>query len=102
MLTAPQHINRRLGLQAFNDRGKEMVMTQSPTIQRISQRLILALAAITEHKLYLRDISQAYVQSATPLTKEFYIRSPTELGLGTDHVLKMIKPLYGVFEADAY
>ena len=92
----------RLVVQAFNDQGKGTVMTQSPTIQRMSQRLILTLAAITGHGLHLRDISQAYVQSATPLAREFYIRPPVELGLGPDHVLKVIKPLYGVPEAGAH
>ena len=52
--------------------------------------------------LYLRDISQAYVQSATNLNREFYIRPPweleTELGINKDFVLKVLKPLYNVPE----
>ena len=32
----------RLVIQAYNDEGKAMILTQSPTIQRISQRLLLA------------------------------------------------------------
>jgi len=55
------------------------------------------------HKLYLRDISQAYVQSTTNLNREFYVRPPRELqdklGIGRDSVLKVLKPLYGVPEA---
>lgn len=93
----------RLVVQAYNDQEKEAVLTQSPTIQRVSQRLILCLAALGLHKLYLRDISQAYVQSTTNLNREFYIRPPrelqTELGLGEDSVLKVLRPLYGVPEA---
>src|SRR5271168_5520653 len=54
-------------------------------------------------RLYLRDISQAYVQSATNLNREFYVRPPreleNELGIGKDSVLKVLKPLYGVPEA---
>jgi hypothetical protein len=34
----------RLVIQAYNDHGKEVILTQSPTIQRASQRLIIALA----------------------------------------------------------
>jgi hypothetical protein len=79
-------------------------LTQSPTIQRVSQRLILCLAAIyPDKRLYLRDISQAYVQSTTNLNRQFYIRPPTELkaqlGLGNNSILKVLKPLYGVPEA---
>jgi hypothetical protein len=93
----------RLVVQAYNDQEKELVLTQSPTIQRVSQRLILCIAAMGPHSLYLRDISQAYVQSTTNLNREFYIRPPrelqNELGLGEDSVLKVLKPLYGVPEA---
>jgi hypothetical protein len=49
--------------------------------------------------LYLRDISQAYVQSATNLNREFYVRPPRELQIGDDSVLKVVKPLYGIPEA---
>jgi hypothetical protein len=93
----------RLVVQAYNDQEKELVLTQSPTIQRVSQRLILCIAAIGLHSLYLRDISQAYVQSTTNLNREFYVRPPrelqSELGIGKDTVLKVLKPLYGVPEA---
>lgn len=34
----------RLVIQAYMDEGKEVILTQSPTIQRASQRVIVALA----------------------------------------------------------
>jgi hypothetical protein len=53
--------------------------------------------------LYLRDISQAYVQSTTLLNRDFYVNPPRELvkhlNLRDDSVLKVVKPLYGVPEA---
>ena len=72
----------RLVVQAYNNLEKDLILTQSPTIQRVSQRLILCITAITQNNsihLYLRDISQAYVQSATRLNRDFYIRAPLEL-----------------------
>jgi len=54
----------RLVVQAYNDQEKELVLTQSLTIQRVSQRLILCIATMKLNDntgLYLRDISQAYV-----------------------------------------
>lgn len=93
----------RLVVQAYNDEEKELVLTQSPTIQRVSQRLILCIAAMGGHELYLRDISQAYVQSTTNLNRQFYVRPPKELqnqlGLNERSILKVLKPLYGVPEA---
>lgn len=95
----------RLVVQAYNDEGKHVVLTQSPTIQRISQRIILSLAAMTNETtgLYLRDISQAYVQSTTTLNREFYIVPPRELAkqlnLDDNSVVKVLRPLYGVPES---
>ena len=92
----------RLVVQAYNDAEKELVLTQSPTIQRVSQRLILALTATligSGKNLYLRDISQAYVQSDTELCRDLYIKPPTELNIAHNMVLKVIKPLYGIPEA---
>ena len=102
--TAKAFEKSRLVVQAYADDEKQMVLTQSPTIQRVSQRLLLCLAAIElDSKLYLRDISQAYVQSTTTLNRNFYIRPPMELAdrlnLQNGFVLRVIKPLYGVPEA---
>jgi hypothetical protein len=57
----------RLVIQAYNDHEKALVLTQALTIQRISQRIILALAASNDHHLYLRDITQAYMQLSISL-----------------------------------
>jgi hypothetical protein len=92
----------RLVVKAFNDHGKELVLTQSPTIQRMSQRIILALTPMLQAKglsLYLRDISQAYVQSTTEINRNFFVRAPKELGLQEGSLLKIVKPLYGIPEA---
>lgn len=65
----------RLIVQVCNDKDKNLVLTQSTIIQRVSQRLVVCLAAILQDndngnvKLYLRDI-----------------------------MLKVMKPLYGVPE----
>jgi hypothetical protein len=50
-------------MQAFNDQDKTFVLTQSSIIQRVSQRLIICLAVTLSMKLYLRNITQIYVQS---------------------------------------
>jgi hypothetical protein len=94
----------RLVIQAYNDHDKTLVLTQSPTIQRMSQRIILALTACTmsDCHLYLRNITQAYVQSKTPLNRQFFIRPPSELNLSKDSILRVVKPLYGVPEAGAH
>jgi hypothetical protein len=53
----------RLVIQAYQDNRKAFILTQSPTIQRASQRLIATLTPSflrLGYHLYLRDIVQAY------------------------------------------
>jgi Reverse transcriptase (RNA-dependent DNA polymerase) len=92
----------RLVIQAYADDEKHQVLTESPTIQRASFRLLLALAAsLRPHgmNLYVRDITQAYVQSETKLVREFYAKPPSDLRLPEESILKVVKPLYGIPEA---
>jgi hypothetical protein len=91
----------RLVVQAYNDADKTFVLTESPTIQRCSQRLILCIAPCKkDSKLYLRDITQAYTQSTTLLNRDFYVRPPPELATAfRSSILKVIRPLYGIPEA---
>ena len=50
----------RLVVQAYNDNEKSLVLTQSPTIQHVSQRIILTITPMiltNEISLNIRDIS---------------------------------------------
>ena len=42
--TTKPYEKSRLVIQGYQDRGKEAILTQSPTIQRCSQRMIMSLA----------------------------------------------------------
>ena len=102
--TAEAFEKSRLVVQAYNDSEKELVLTQSPTIQRSSERCLLCVATATignGRRIYLRDVTQAYVQSATSLNREFFVRPPPELAkrLPNGSILKVVKPLYGIPEA---
>lgn len=90
----------RLVIQGYNDVGKEAILTQTPTIQRVSQRIITALApslAKMGTTMELRDVTQAYTQSKSPLARTILARLPKELAAkhppGT--IVRLVKPLYG-------
>ena len=94
----------RLVVQGYGDSGKDKILTQAPTIQRASQRILLSLASsfyAQDMKLYLRDISQAYTQSQTRLTRDIYLKPPAELGLQSKF-LWLIQPLYGLAESGTH
>ncbi|CDF37987.1 unnamed protein product [Chondrus crispus] len=90
----------RLVAQNYKDKGASSIATKSPTISRMGQRVAMATAAIfREHQSYIRDISQAYLQSESPLERQIFLRPPKEMNLGADVVLCVLKPLYGVPES---
>lgn len=93
----------RLVVQAYNDNDNKKILTQSPTIQRSSQQLILCLSQILQDvNIYLRDISQAYTQSTSSLARSFFIKAPDELNLPDGFYLKVLMPLYGIPEAGTH
>ncbi|KAI1000950.1 hypothetical protein K3495_g7246 [Podosphaera aphanis] len=101
----------RLVVCGFNDADKLFVLTQAPTIQRSSQRILFAIAPSILHimdeygnkKYHLmgRDITQAYVQAQTKLSRIVFIRIPRELkGKYPEGTMFLVmKPLYGLAES---
>ena len=97
--TSDEYLKSRLVVQGFNDKGHGL-LTHAPTVQRSSQRLILALATMfPDWKLILRDIVQAYTQSLTKLHRRIYVKPVPEFGLSDEMVLQVVMPLYGVPES---
>ena len=92
----------RLVIQAYNDQDKRGILTQAPTVQRVSTRILIALAQIFGLRLCTRDISQAYTQSETPVARDIYAHAPPELGLAPHQILKVVRPLYGLPEAGTH
>jgi hypothetical protein len=98
----------RLVLAGHSDKEKEEILTQAPTIQRMSQRLILAIAPslIATYGMHceLRDITQAYVQSKDKLNRTIYARPPSEIRdtLPPGTIFRIVRPLYGAAESGLY
>ena len=105
--TSTPYEKSRLVIQAYNDAGKGQILTQSPTIQRVSQRLIVALAPSLVRRgisLFSRDITQAYVQSTTLLNRQVLARVPKEIerDYAPNTIMIVRKPLYGIPEAGTH
>ncbi len=95
----------RFVVQTFNDQNKNLMLIQSSIIQRVNQRLIVCLIVVFSNmNLYLRNITQTYVQSITSLNRDFFVRSSVKLikhlDIVSNSILKMIKSLYDVLEID--
>ncbi|KAI0996915.1 hypothetical protein K3495_g11268 [Podosphaera aphanis] len=104
--TATPYEKSRLVIQAYHDDEKVEILTQAPTIQRASQRLIMALAPSLSDscRIYIRDISQAYIQSTTKLNRLILAKPPKEIAMSINQntLMRLIKPLYGIPEAGTH
>jgi hypothetical protein len=92
----------RLVIQIYNDHEKILMLTQAFIIQRMSQRIILVITASINHHFYLRNITQTYTQSKNLFNRMFFIRSSLDLDLFDDAILRIIKSLYDVSEAETH
>lgn len=88
----------RLVVQGFND--DHDYLTHAPTVQRASQRLLLALC-VCDPEFYLktRDVSQANVQSTSKIRRQIFVLPPRILGFPPDVLFRVNRPLYGIPEA---
>jgi hypothetical protein len=105
--TTTPYEKSRLVIQGHSDNGKQTILTQSPTIQRSSQRLIVALVPSLASRgifLWMRDITQAYVQSTTKLNRTILARPPDQIRdqFPEGTIMVVVKPLYGIAEAGTH
>jgi hypothetical protein len=106
--TSMPYEKSRLVIAGYNDEEKHSMLTQSPTIQRISQRIIMSLTpTLTKTHgmtLSLRDITQAYTHSETILDRLVLAKLSVELKdkypEGT--IMRVIRPLYGIAESGVH
>lgn len=76
------------------------MLTSAPTVQRASQHLLLALFGTNiDSRLFTRDISQAYTQSTSTISRPIYVRAPKILTIPSGMLLRVDRPLYGLPEA---
>jgi hypothetical protein len=75
-------------------------LTASPTVQRYSTRVSFAVAACRrDFEVKFRDITMAFLQSETLISRNAYMEPPPEMNLPHSSILRIRKPLYGLPES---
>eukprot|EP00171_Calliarthron_tuberculosum_P023641 IDg23641t1 len=90
----------RYVIGGHRDRFKHMMVHTASTLQPQSIRLLLALASMHGFDIWTSDVRQAYLQSAEPLSRDIFIKTPPmEFELESHQCLQLLKPLYGLCES---
>ena len=90
----------RFVIGGHRDRLKNFMVHSSQTLQPSSIRLLLALASIFGFQVWTSDVTQAYLQSAIPLSRDLFLDSKVpELELSPDQCMQILRPLYGLTES---
>ena len=92
--------------QGFKDLEKPFLVHNTTALRQSSIKLILSVASLLNFRVFTHDITQAYLQSDSPLTREVYLE-PTEkdrklFNLMDNEVLRLLLPLYGMSDAGDY
>lgn len=95
-----QRKKSRLIAQNYKDENSRGIYTRAPTVQRLTQLLLLSLAAsMPDMNTFRRDVTEAYVQSETKFALPVYIQPPPKMVLTRGTVWRVVKPLYGIPES---
>lgn len=75
-------------------------MTYTPTVQIVSHRLLIYIFAMDpELKMFIRDVSQAYVQADTDIQWTIFVTPHPIVGITSGMLLRINRPLYGIPKA---
>lgn len=92
--------------QGYSDREKPYLIHDVSALRPASIRLISSLAATLRMHIFLHDVSQAYLQSAEPLSRTIYLKPKQEdlklFGVSFSEVLELQKSLYGLCDSGDY
>lgn len=84
----------RFILQENEDNMKQSPVHNTSVIRRQRTKFTFQIAALYDFKLFLTNVTQAYLQSAEKLMLNVYLNSPKELNLSLNQLLTLLTAPY--------
>ena len=76
-------------VKGHTDREKFNVVHNSTALHQRSIRIVVPLAGMYGFEVWAHDITQAYLQSESPLLRKVYLRPPAELHMPKGRLLRL-------------
>lgn len=93
-------LKSRLVAPNRDDKDASTTAIKGPTVPHLTGRLIISMASsLCKLSAHSSDVAQAYIQSKSPFERNVYIRPSKQMGIPSDHVVKVVKPLSGISES---
>ena len=91
-------VKARLCARGDMETGKHLIPVNSPTANKISIKILLALAASKEYDVRSNDTRRAFLQTEN-LSRTVYVRPPVEAGLPPGKAWILKRACYGLVDA---
>lgn len=92
--------------QGYNDRDRPFLVHDATSIRVSSIRILQSAAKVLGFRIFSHDVTQAYLQSRSNLSRKIYIRPKSKdlktFGLREGELLELNRPLYGLCDAGDY
>ena len=88
----------RLCLRGDMEKSLHTICRESPTVNKISLKILLSLAVSQGWEIKTCDVERAFLQS-DPIQRDVFVKPPPELNLPRNKVLKLNKTAYGLVDA---
>ena len=88
--------------QGHQDQFKNELVHNIHVVRHQTTKLLIGLAAVFGFRIFSTHVTQAYLQSAESLRRDIFIDPPKEFELCSDELIKLLNPLYGLYESGDY
>lgn len=92
----------RFVVQEHTDQQKNMLVHTSTNIKKQTIRLLISLTALFGFRLWSQGVSQAYLQSASKLTRDVFVQHRQGFKIEPNEILSLLKPLNGLTDSGDY
>ena len=97
-LDGTKMVKARLCIRGDQERALSNIPRDSPTVNKISIKLLVTLAVSQGWDIRSCDVERAFLQS-DPIEREVFVWPPVEMNLPRDKVLQLKKTAYGLVDA---